>query len=487
MKVYVKQSKKNSISVAVSLVLLSLLVLVMFSQIPKVTDISDYLILLSLMVIVLTSLIVNSALNGFDVFEPINIIALTYIQIFVVAPWVWLVQGRTSWFGYPAIHNLQKASLLFLVGYLAFFWGYCIHSKYKLNKTVNVHFLDETCRRLVVKMAIFVMTVALAGSVFNSYISGKNLLFTLTLGRVTGEGSIDFQADISAKLLFVTMFINLLIPAFMLLYAFQKKNRWLLGPVFVLILLFNLASGFRYRVLLLVFAPLLYNFLKNNKRPKLLSIAVFIVIAFAIVTVIGAWRTGIRTGSEFTTLNSSVLLDAYMPNVEIFFPFYRILDVIPQSYPYTLGRGYLYVFTITVPRTLWPEKPYPPMQDILTLAFGRQGMLSGPAYPNIGEFYIEFGLIGILVGMLIFGYFARWTASLYKNTDRSVFSKIGYSILFPYFLQIVCRGYFPQIFLESLFTFGPIIAVEYIIRRSSNAKKCQLSGISGRGEKNDRT
>jgi hypothetical protein len=80
-------------------------------------------------------------------------------------------------------------------------------------------------------------------------------------------------------------------------------------------------------------------------------------------------------------------------------------------------------------------------------------------------------IFGVIAGMLVFGYLARWTASLYRKQDSSIFSKINYAILFPYFLQIVCRGYFSQIFLESLFTFVPIIAAAYFSNRVMKTRK----------------
>jgi oligosaccharide repeat unit polymerase len=284
-------------------------------------------------------------------------------------------------------------------------------------------------------------------------VGGESLLFTLTLGRVKDAAYSKLFDFGSTQLLFLTMFINMLIPAFMLLYVFQKKHRWLLVPVFTIILLFCLSSAFRYRILILVFAPILFNYLKKGKRPRLSSCIVLILVMFFIVSIVGAWRNNIRSGTELIPLNWGILLDSYIPNIDIFYPYYRILDIVPEIYPYSFGKGYLYTLTIMIPRALWPLKPYPLAREIMTLAFGENGMLAGPAYPNVGEFYIEFGVAGILTGMYIFGRFARWSRSLYKGRHENLFPLINYALLFPFYLQIVCRGYFPQIFLEALFTF----------------------------------
>lgn len=468
---YNRQPNNNLLITAVGFFILALTTIYLVGQFTRGSNINSYIILLGLLFLIILPVILYAAVKGLDVFEPIYIIALTYLQIFVIAPWVWLVQGRTTWMGFPIMDGLPYGSMYFALGYFTFLLGYCFKHKSSVNELENVPDINEHLRRLVVKISVVLLTIAFIGSILSKYLAGRSLLFTLTLGRVKDETAVNLVNTDSPQLLFLTMFINVLIPAFMLLYVFQRKYRWLLVPVFTIILIFSLSSAFRYRILVLLFAPILFNYLIKGKRPRLSSCLMLVVAVFFIVTVVGAWRNNIRSGTELISLNWDILIKSYMPNVEIFYSYYRILDIIPEFYPHTLGKGYLYTFTILIPRALWPGKPYSPIRDILILAFGEQGMMSGPAYPNVGEFYIEFGVAGILIGMYLFGCFARWTHSLYKSKQKGMFSIITYSMLFPFFLQIVCRGYFPQIFLEALFTFGPVFGVAFIVNRVAAGQK----------------
>jgi oligosaccharide repeat unit polymerase len=457
------KNRKVLLIASAAVILLAAAVIAMGTGNFDAAEINHYLILSGLLVLTVLSLVIHAVINGLDIFEPLYLISLTYLQIFVIAPWIWLIQGRTSWMSFPVMNNLPLASFYFALGYAAFLLGYCIAAKRGLEKPSGVYEPDEHCRHLIVRFSAFLLMLALVGGFLSMYNAGKSPLFVLTLGRVRTDTGGGLFSAASGKLLFLTMFINMLIPAFLLLFAFQKKHRWLLVPVFVVIFLINVSDGFRYRILILVFAPLVYLSLAGKRKLNLTRLAILVLAAFMLVTVIGAWRNNIRSGTQLVSLNKDVLLSAYMPNIEVFFPFYRILSVVPEQYGYLNGRGYLYTFTVMVPRILWPDKPEPLERDILTLAFGETGMKSGPAYPNIGEFYIEFGVAGIMAGMFLFGLFSRWTASLYKSSRRNSFSLIGYAMLLPYYLQIVCRGHFASIFMEIVFTFGPLLAAVFLV------------------------
>lgn len=470
--------KRKDISIAFLIyVLLSLIVGALTCWInsnPLLANgtVNRYFILLSIMLLLVGLLVFNATSNGFDIFEPINLITLTYMQVFVLAPYVWLANGQESWMGVPIMHNLPIGSLFFLMGYLAFYFGYLSGLKRPCLKNNYSRVTNEQARVRIVVLSVFIFVTAFIGATLYLRTIGVNLLFALSLGRYKSEAVTDLVA--SSPVYFLNMFNNTMISAFMLLYAFQKKYRWLLVPLFVLTLLMLMARGNRYRILILVLAPIVFNCLKSGKRPKTSTAVTMVIIAFIIVSVIGLWRNSIKGGAELQTINLNGLIMAYMPNIEIFFPFYRLLDAIPSTHSFYYGLSYISFFTQLIPRVLWPAKPVTPIQEIMTICFGRVGAASGPAYPNIGEFYTEFGLPGIIIGMYLFGRFAKWSKTLYEK-PRSEFALIGYSMLLPYFLQIVCRGHFPSIMIEVIFTFGPVLALNYW---ASKSRSFQYAGTT---------
>ena len=100
----------------------------------------------------------------------------------------------------------------------------------------------------------------------------------------------------------------------------------------------------------------------------------------------------------------------------------------------------------------------------------------GSAYPNIGEFYYEFGILGTIVCMFIFGYITR---KLYyrmlKTGDR--LQLITYSIMLGYLFQFVCRGSISSWAIDIVFMFGPIWLLKIVIPRSKEYKHSRYDSI----------
>lgn len=92
-----------------------------------------------------------------------------------------------------------------------------------------------------------------------------------------------------------------------------------------------------------------------------------------------------------------------------------VLYYTPSPLPYLLGSSYLHFFVNFVPRGLWPGKPKG-IDSILAEKIYGWGMGGAPP-GTIGELYFNFQLPGVLVGMGLFGFFARcvWT---YANRQK---------------------------------------------------------------------
>ena len=82
---------------------------------------------------------------------------------------------------------------------------------------------------------------------------------------------------------------------------------------------------------------------------------------------------------------------------------------VPHDLPYQLGRTYLATLTMPVPRGLWPDKPLP-STGVFTLAFWPDTwLLNGTTLPPglFGEFYLNFGWIGVVLGAFLFARVGR--------------------------------------------------------------------------------
>ena len=94
-------------------------------------------------------------------------------------------------------------------------------------------------------------------------------------------------------------------------------------------------------------------------------------------------------------------------------------------------------------------------------------MINGVAYPNLGEYYVEFGVVGIIVCMFILGLFCRYARNLYVKRQGLSLSLVLYSLVYGALFQIIIRGYMPQNFTMMLFLLAPVILIAIVNKRSS--------------------
>ncbi|MFZ0890306.1 MAG: hypothetical protein WA005_17845 [Candidatus Binataceae bacterium] len=90
----------------------------------------------------------------------------------------------------------------------------------------------------------------------------------------------------------------------------------------------------------------------------------------------------------------------------------------PDHVPYWNGATFVPILFKPIPRLIWPDKP----QEISGETFGhRYGLLDRNDYytsynlPQVPELYINFGVVGVLIGMFVYGMLYRASLSLFVH------------------------------------------------------------------------
>lgn len=115
-----------------------------------------------------------------------------------------------------------------------------------------------------------------------------------------------------------------------------------------------------------------------------------------------------------------------------------VLRVVPERQPFLKGSSYLAVFTLFVPRRLWPGKP----ESLGSLIASESGFQNeNTAFSNIGELYANFGLVGVFLGMFLMGWIFSicWKALVFNRTQPLIL--LFYSVL-PFVAAFLVRGDF---------------------------------------------
>lgn len=128
-------------------------------------------------------------------------------------------------------------------------------------------------------------------------------------------------------------------------------------------------------------------------------------------------------GQRFERLNEAATVSALM-------------NTVPSVAPYKYGETYLPMVTWIVPRFVWPDKPtFQFFNDI-----GRETGLIAPndyqttvVYTLIGELYLDFGYLGVPLGMLVLGIAYRWLYQALMSGRRNQTAVLAYALLvFPF-------------------------------------------------------
>lgn len=91
----------------------------------------------------------------------------------------------------------------------------------------------------------------------------------------------------------------------------------------------------------------------------------------------------------------------------------HVLDAFPAKLDYQYGKSMVTWIAAPVPRAWWPEKPVVGVGGELgTVVFQKPVGTGGVPPAAVGELYLNFGLLGVLIGMPIAGFLLR---SLYST------------------------------------------------------------------------
>lgn len=97
-----------------------------------------------------------------------------------------------------------------------------------------------------------------------------------------------------------------------------------------------------------------------------------------------------------------------------------IVDAVPGSLPYQMGKTILGVGVSLIPKSLYPEKPMVSACGIVAQSLFPRLFAAGTTIPPglIGEFYLNFGWVGVVTGMFVTGVVIGASYSLLRRSKK---------------------------------------------------------------------
>jgi oligosaccharide repeat unit polymerase len=250
---------------------------------------------------------------------------------------------------------------------------------------------------------------------------------------------------------------------FYISYLQQEKRRYLVALLLTLpTMVFEfLAGGTKMAVIFpsVCFLILRHYLIRRLNWKFIPKLAAFTLFVFAVGY---SYRpSGFGSGDFLTGLanyreDKTALLETFAGRFYGIDSFMLVLDETQHGYPLQWGKTLEDLLYFYVPRTFWPNKP-----ESYSLTFGREFLgttsKAGEAFftPTLpGELYLNFGVVGVLVGGCIMGMLLwRLYANLILGPGRGVQHVLVYAVTVP---------------LAALVLSGPIAStIEYLVLRCS--------------------
>lgn len=389
--------------------------------------------------------------------SPIVFTLILYLLYFVISPIFDILTYSTKMGGINLLPYYPKTQLVFILGFLSFLITY---EKTKIR--VSKEFLPRVSSHSLLKNAIlwefigvigyFIWTRKLGVSFFviNPFkMSNAYLMLGETSQKASGYLALTILFLIPSSLMFLEL-------------AIRKVTRYFHWAIFIINFSLFLTRGVRYIVLIAGGSIIFYYVKRTQKHLKKSHIIILTLISLIVFSFI-AYLRGSPSLSHLS-MNIDFLYSFLISSFSLFKPTAAIVYYIPKYHFFVLGETFLYTFILPIPRAIWHTKPYPVFLKILWKITG--GRFFGYAVPNVGEYYANFGIPGVIFFMALSGSIFKIIYNTYKENSTNTLLLMFYSIFLFFIFQIISRGYFPQVFVQGVYLFIPLFML-YITNKNN--------------------
>jgi oligosaccharide repeat unit polymerase len=196
-----------------------------------------------------------------------------------------------------------------------------------------------------------------------------------------------------------------------------------------------------------------------------------------LVPVIALWGAARLTGlenmpeiaSNLMSRDSQYMYAQVMDEFSTMDSFAAILHGGTRVFPYRYGATYLDAVSFVIPRFMWPEKPKAFSVAVGDYALGP--LNDGNDIPPgvVGEFYINFGVLGVIAGSLLMGFVMR---RFYQRCMQGSIGRIAlYGMAIPYYGTFLTRNVLGVGVMITIATIQILVALRYIEGSSSRSNQ----------------
>ena len=259
------------------------------------------------------------------------------------------------------------------------------------------------------------------------------------------------------------VFLFILVPATMALYFFSAmKERFFLAPIYVVIALIVttrrinakwIVVGFIAFVLFYPISEVFRSTVRGQSPGEILSNPVAALSDVANIQTEYEYGGYLEDGlNAMTTRLAALTMTAV------------VIHDTPDRVPYQGGWTLSYLVITFIPRVLWPGKPSFEVGQFITdnYGVGVVGLQTSTATSWIADFYMNFGVPGVVIGMIAMGLFLRMVHEIAfaGNTIPQLLAASIFAYTLPRSLEAFIFGAVSGTIVNIL----PIIGIHFLVR-----------------------
>lgn len=398
---------------------------------------------------------------GIYLFEPVTIVMPITLITFSVEPLISIITNDLDVNGFYVYDGCKKGTTIYIFAAIIFLVCYYRDVRFNNNSRLvddvsdNVDF-EVKNRKAIVFWAYVFAILGTSIATVDLIMQGYSFQYILSLG-ITGSLEVNDSS--------LGFFINLrycAVTSIVYLYIYAK-NKW---PATVLLIISATCMFMRNKravLIVLVGAPIVYYYIRNKKNPKVRTVLLFTIIGAIIISGMQYMRYDATTSVSEVNWEGFTFQEiwkGFSGNFDLYKTLYAAVVYFPDKHFFTLGQQLIFLTLVTaIPRAIWPGKPISIFETLKAEWLGEGAIRGAWAYAQLTEFYVEFGTIGTIVLMGLFGKICRILKKLYLF-PKSVHSLVIYSATFPMLMQFVIRGYMPINFWIMFFMLVPVFVIQ---------------------------
>lgn len=400
---------------------------------------------------------------GIYLFEPATIVMPLTLITFSVEPLISMITNDINVNGFYVYDGCKIGTTIYIVATTVFLICYYREVRFRSRHEFNVGLLNDEYANLevnnrsaVVFWAYFFAILGSSVAAIDLMMQGYSFQYIMSLG-IAGTLEIDDSS--------LGFFINLrycAIPGIVYLYIYARNKI----PPTVLMLISAACMFMRNKravLIILIGAPIVYYYIYNKKSPKKTTVFFVAVIGALVIGGMQYMRydaTSSLTEVDWDGFTMQELWKGFSGNFDLYKTLYAAVVYFPEKHFFTLGQQLVFLTLVTaIPRAIWSGKPISIFETLKAEWLGEGAIRGAWAYAQLTEFYVEYGPLGAVVLMGLFGKICRYLKSFIVQ-PKSVHTLVAYSVTFPMLMQFVIRGYMPINFWIMAFMLVPIWVIK---------------------------